>query len=365
MNIWDILGVEATYDLALIKKAYAKKLKENKPETNPEGFQLLRHAYEIAQQYAAGSKISDEIKIDNVQTTINQEPPTLEEYSNKHTVSELIHDLLNLYEKDEELAVNKLKFYHESRYFDDFVFADHFQEILVTNLLGRSIRKYNFVCYAIEIFDWDNGNKFQTVNSSFRLGLANLLHRINPYRRLRNIFFLASIKTKKQAKELKLNWNDCYAARIMLQPHSKFKFRFINMFVGDKRNAIFNLVDSTITTFPEVIGMGLSISSYAWWHKKWIKFKTKKGVTSPFLQMVGGLIVFLLILFCFANSSFNEIVSSEDRVKLPPTNQSSKTEGSPNRRQNHFRKHAYTPMWEKETEHELMRNTGIDFEKTG
>lgn len=47
-NCWDHLGIEPTADTAAIKKAYAKQLKFNKPDKNPEGFRELRAAYERA-----------------------------------------------------------------------------------------------------------------------------------------------------------------------------------------------------------------------------------------------------------------------------------------------------------------------------
>ncbi|NVJ90648.1 MAG: J domain-containing protein [Methylocystaceae bacterium] len=46
--MWDILGIEPTDDKKLIKKAYARQLKNTSPEIDPEGFQKLRQAYEIA-----------------------------------------------------------------------------------------------------------------------------------------------------------------------------------------------------------------------------------------------------------------------------------------------------------------------------
>ncbi|MEN6670323.1 J domain-containing protein [Psychrobacter sp. B38] len=45
---WDRLGIDPTADIAAIKKAYAKQLKFNKPDKNPEGFRDLRAAYEQA-----------------------------------------------------------------------------------------------------------------------------------------------------------------------------------------------------------------------------------------------------------------------------------------------------------------------------
>ncbi len=42
MNIWGILGIEPTKEIAQIKKAYARQLKRYHPEDDPKGFQRLR-----------------------------------------------------------------------------------------------------------------------------------------------------------------------------------------------------------------------------------------------------------------------------------------------------------------------------------
>ena len=48
MNIWEILGIEPTDDMRMIKRAYAKKCKIYHPETHPEEFQLLHQSYKKA-----------------------------------------------------------------------------------------------------------------------------------------------------------------------------------------------------------------------------------------------------------------------------------------------------------------------------
>jgi hypothetical protein len=51
-SIWDTLGIAQTTDIRLIKKTYSKRLKHNKPDENPAGFQQLHQAYKAAIQEA-------------------------------------------------------------------------------------------------------------------------------------------------------------------------------------------------------------------------------------------------------------------------------------------------------------------------
>lgn len=67
MNIWNILGIEPTKDIKIIKEAYAQKAKEKHPEEHPEEFKQLQAAYKAAIQYAKGQKSDFEQHVQNFQ----------------------------------------------------------------------------------------------------------------------------------------------------------------------------------------------------------------------------------------------------------------------------------------------------------
>ena len=52
MNPWKVLSIESTVDLRAIKRAYAVQLKQHKPDVDPEGYQRVRDAFDLAKRIA-------------------------------------------------------------------------------------------------------------------------------------------------------------------------------------------------------------------------------------------------------------------------------------------------------------------------
>ena len=66
MNMWECLGTEQTKDISGIKSAYAKQLRLHHPEDDPQGFQMLKAAYEFAQKYVQINDSEDSYKEESI-----------------------------------------------------------------------------------------------------------------------------------------------------------------------------------------------------------------------------------------------------------------------------------------------------------
>ncbi|UVC31788.1 J domain-containing protein [Pantoea sp. SOD02] len=62
MSHWHILDIEPTQDEALIRRAYSRLLKNHRPESDPEGYQRLREAFEQAKNSAADAALQAETR---------------------------------------------------------------------------------------------------------------------------------------------------------------------------------------------------------------------------------------------------------------------------------------------------------------
>ncbi len=66
LDCWNILGISPSTDKKVIKKAYSALLKQHRPDTDPEGYQQLREAFDLAIKTCRNAALTKEVPSDNI-----------------------------------------------------------------------------------------------------------------------------------------------------------------------------------------------------------------------------------------------------------------------------------------------------------
>ncbi|MCA0403769.1 MAG: hypothetical protein LCH30_08225, partial [Proteobacteria bacterium] len=186
MTIWQFLAIDPTTDLKIIKRAYAVQLKIFNPEDDAAGYQLLREAYEKAQDYARGLDVDVNL-FSSTKNTDNDDEETNKLDSTNHTM-EIYHQpnsSSSLTPKEfADLVIETLfvdeneakKCLETSPLLDNLNFYDDVQIYLASNLLSVE-NKPHFTLFVIEFFDWQNHPE-KNSNSFFGNAITNLINQI-------------------------------------------------------------------------------------------------------------------------------------------------------------------------------------------
>lgn len=143
-QVWIILGLEPTKDVAAIRRAYAQKSRDCHPEEDPEGFLQLRKAYQAAMDYAEG-------KTEEVPEPAAEEPEDqgwdfaprqapLEEGPNPYEGHKAVRAFLELYTGKQRKDSKRWLDYFTSDAFLDVAWERRFTTLLlehVTRLEGE------------------------------------------------------------------------------------------------------------------------------------------------------------------------------------------------------------------------------------
>ncbi|HEX9061038.1 MAG TPA: hypothetical protein VF941_12735, partial [Clostridia bacterium] len=213
MDIWVILGIDSTNDITIIKKAYAKKLKIHHPEDDPEGYQRLREAYDLAVKY---SKSTNKKEPQRIQIASNVDvPDEPHDNSDSSGINTVHNENNNTLPKANLLIdyINKPQTAYERNY--DFikraeaVYMDFFSRIEVENWQAL------LNCDAM----WDISNRKQ-LNSMFLNFLKG--HHHLP----KNIWKFLDLNFGWSERRDTNTWNDSFIQYILIQLDQKSGLRF-------------------------------------------------------------------------------------------------------------------------------------------
>lgn len=263
MNIWQILEIEMTTDVSIIKNAYAKKIKICKPEIDPEGFQLVRSAYEVALKYAQGQTVNHDL-INPNSTEKAHETPAKTSSLYFDPANAALH-LLDVLAENEDSATDLINKFQRDGILDNIEFSDQFQHVLSVNLLVKINKHPGFICFLIDFFKWQE--KTERNISIFGIAKISLINHTQYYRFFQYLKKLCFVKNKKSAKQQNLDWRHCCAAKNLFNPPSLLKFFLIKKFCKKKKQALIDIVKEIKEGYPQTLGMGLNIQSIAWWDK--------------------------------------------------------------------------------------------------
>lgn len=232
MSHWNILGIDPTVDIKLIKKAYARNLKLQHPEDNPEFFQTLREAYENALKEA---KYITEVKSSNVifnkeASSIDDTPiPTADTFPSHNDFKEN-----NTSTNSEKLVENFMNKVNE-------IYCDFFTRIEVTNW-KLLLEDKDFWYFGIQ-------QKLSYSTLNFLMNNYNLPHKVWV---LLNNYFSWTDKVDELYDEFNNNFIDYILGEITSPWELRYDFfkKDCNCnydeFIALRSNAYFALIDNKL-----------------------------------------------------------------------------------------------------------------------
>ena len=236
MSIWKTLEIEPTGDVAAIKKAYAKLLKVQHPEDDPEGYQRLREAFDKAIKDA--KQMQAEPLIQSEETDENEEDPYVNHVfptwidNNSELASTLVseHPVHAFMEKVETLyddffARIELKNW-EDLLSSDVIWNVEYAEVIRDRLIDFLEYHYHFSSSIWELIDKVFRFSEQTEELQFEYGeetVQFLLERISGAGEMRydifkksdDLYFEAYLYLREKAQHALMN-NNLEAAKSSL-----------------------------------------------------------------------------------------------------------------------------------------------------
>ncbi len=271
MDIWIELGIAETNEIRKIKRAYASKLKKTHPEDNPEGFQILRDAYENAIYYAENAQDERDNNVDFINTADNEFGNAVTPIEHKSVIdsettdnnleSEVLPEQLQAQSYLTEIA-DALSNFNESDAIEKLQFAvsqpelDHidirlwFEINIVLVICNQENFPFNFAFNAFDIFRWEEDwrHLYDSIQNEAQ-------------------YVIGRVQTKQKFIELQTNdtSNSVFTARNSL--FGKYRPLLFSIRALSKKNkdAVQILLDEIQHVYPALFEYELNEKITYWW----------------------------------------------------------------------------------------------------
>lgn len=287
MSIWNTLAIAPTSDVKAIKKAYAKVVKNHKPEQDPEGYQRVREAFDHALKWAKQntSEIPEErqetISIDPPVEPVELPPEPVVEDKPATVLFEIPPEQVSQQPPQPSLAqvVDKAvgemdRILHEDSYVhaieyvksllvsDDFIAVD--ARILLEEKLFAWASRWNeqFVpfhlfSFLVETFDWHGAG----YRPAYRKGLDRIERRIHMGKEHDKLYAMSS------GRYVGASTADCRAAKVLVGDYRPRYFYWL-ILVSSIYPAIKKILAGLQKTIPDIFEHELNTETVHWFLRR-------------------------------------------------------------------------------------------------
>lgn len=173
-GIWSVLGIEPTQDLSEIKRAYARQLKNTRPDQDPQGYQRLREAFDAAKNQGNEDVLSDVVTKsarpdDNLNAPltdrfipyemVDELPPEPDNvYLLRSQVLEQIPQVIDAMMDDEIAGLSRLESYLQSDLLQNLELREMFSQEIAGQLSEREGLYSTLLSQVSAIMGWEIDN---------------------------------------------------------------------------------------------------------------------------------------------------------------------------------------------------------------
>ncbi|ALB61914.1 COG0484: DnaJ-class molecular chaperone with C-terminal Zn finger domain [Cronobacter condimenti 1330] len=189
MDAWTLLGLEPTKDKAALRRAWAKVVKQHRPDQDPKKYQQLREAYEAAQRYQEYAdeedteEESDEAQVEVTYRYVSDLPLTAPEAAplqqadavvlpdwDPHTLSQTAQTLSMTIVADEMAGCRQLETFLSTGLPDALAARGYFSERLADALANEQWLTRGQLEHVGRIMGWELDNYRSTVLPAWQVG---------------------------------------------------------------------------------------------------------------------------------------------------------------------------------------------------